>query len=77
MPEIAKLQKQYLGQALESKVMFALFEEHYAGVNRTDYPDIASIFDVVWRLEMHLKRMVIGRAPLDHWVFVNQKAAVK
>ncbi len=76
LPEIAKLQKEYLGRALEPKTMFALFEEHYAGVNRTDYPEIASIYDVVWRLEMHLKRMVVGRAPLDHWVFSNNKVAV-
>lgn len=74
LPEIARLQEQYLGEALPPKKMFAIFEEHFAGVNRFDHPNPASIYDVVWRLETHLKRMVIGRAPLDHWVFSNHRA---
>ena len=74
LPEIAKLQKRYLGEAVPTQEMFSVFEEHYAGVNRLEYGEIASIYDVVWRLESHLKRMVLGRAPMDHWVFSNRKA---
>jgi glycosyltransferase involved in cell wall biosynthesis len=74
LPEIARLQEKYMGEVITTKRMFAIFEEHYSGVYRPDHPYAAHIYDVAWRLETHLKRMVIGRAPLDHWVFVNHKA---
>lgn len=74
LPEIAKLQEKYLGKAVPTREMFALFEEHFNGVNRLRHPMAAGIFDQVWTLESHLKRMVLGRAPLDHWVYANSRA---
>jgi len=73
LPEISRLQEQYLGKALEKKHMFAAFEEHFSGVNRIQHPRSAGVYDMIWHLETHLKRMVLGLAPMDHWVYLNHK----
>jgi glycosyltransferase involved in cell wall biosynthesis len=73
LPEISRLQEQYLGKAIEKKQMFATFEEHFSGANRLSNPRSAGVYDMIWHLETHLKRMVLGLAPMDHWVYLNHK----
>jgi hypothetical protein len=74
IPEIAKVHQKYLGETVDFKEQSALFEQYYAGPNRSTHRRAAGLYDQIWRLETHIKRMVVGRAPLDHWVFTNHKA---
>lgn len=73
IPEIAQLQKKYLGYVVDVQQMYAIFEEHFAGVNKFSHPVVATIYSDLWHLETHIKRMVLGLAPMDHWVFLQSE----
>jgi hypothetical protein len=75
IPEIARLHTSHFGYAPDFYGQVSPdWEEYYFGVRRQTHRRAAGLFDQVWGLETHVKRMVLGRAPMDHWVFLNHKA---
>jgi glycosyltransferase involved in cell wall biosynthesis len=69
VPEIAKLQTEYFGEAIPAKTMTNLFLQHYYGVNKAEDADGFRLYDSIWYEEVRLKLLTLQFAPLDHWVF--------
>jgi glycosyltransferase involved in cell wall biosynthesis len=71
LPEIASLQMRYLGYAVRPKMMNAIFEEHFSGANRLHNQHAYEVYKSFWNVQTRLKKISLGAAPLDHWVFVK------
>lgn len=69
LPEIAKLQKEYLGTNTSPAVMSDIFMEHYSTVNKSKDVERFSFYEKLWFEEVKLKQALFRYAPLDHWVF--------
>jgi glycosyltransferase involved in cell wall biosynthesis len=69
LPEIAKLQKRYLGSSIEYNDMIDCYLEHFSGADRQSHPLQFQSFDWLWKETVFQKKRILGNAPLDLWVY--------
>lgn len=77
LPEIAKLHKKYLDRTIPDEQMRNYFREHAFGVNPDMQPEAGLFQEQLWADYMTLKRQVLSKFPLDHWVLRPQFKSLK
>ncbi len=67
LPEIARLQQEYLGRVVSEKDMQLSYVAHYMGIQQSEHFRQSKLFTQLWGQLVRRNRLVFGVAPLDVW----------
>lgn len=69
LPEVAKIQREYVSRATSTGDMEQRHESFFYGVDLNAHPRLRPIAMKLWRTQLELSRGYLTDTPLDYWVF--------
>ncbi|MFN8657742.1 MAG: glycosyltransferase family 2 protein [Candidatus Obscuribacterales bacterium] len=70
LPEVAKIQTEYVGRATKPSDMEYLHESYYYGADRITHGHTIAL--ALWHTQVHASRGFFADTPLDQWVYSSK-----